>query len=322
MISILICTFLTLIIINYFIFKHKLYPKTFLDLPDKFRKKHKEPIPNLGIIFFIPFFILLNYSNSGFEFNTHFLLFCLIFIIIGIFDDIFSLKWNIRIFCESIFILSYLLLSQELLLNELNLNDIILNDILPQNFYLIIFFTSFCFIALVNALNFYDGINNQLSNYLIILFLFFFVETANYLFLTLIIILLTFSIFNFQNKVFLGSASIYLVAFLIFNFSTFYHNEHIIEADSIFIMLFYPGIDMIRLFFFRILRKKDPFKGDRNHIHHILESKFNPIKIVWINNIPIIISLIITQIPSVSNWYAMLFIIIYYIMILNLNKKL
>ena len=188
MISILICTFLTLIIINYFIFKHKLFPKIFLDLPDKLRKKHKEPIPNLGIIFFIPFFIFLNYSNSGFEFNTHFLLFCLIFIIMGIFDDIFSLKWNIRIFCELIFIFSYLLLSQELLLYKLNFNNINLQNLIYQNFYFIIFFTSFCFIALVNALNFYDGINNQLSSYLIILFLFFFLETTNYLFLTLIIL--------------------------------------------------------------------------------------------------------------------------------------
>ena len=318
---ILLSTFWVSVIFCHLIFKYRLYPKIFLDLPDKIRKKHKVPIPKLGVIFFIPFFILLNSLNSGFEFNTHFLIFCLIFIIMGIFDDILSVKWNIRIFCELIIIFSYLLLSQELLLYKLNFDNINLKNFIYQNFYFIIFFTSFCFIALVNALNFYDGINNQLSNYLIVLFLFFFIETANYLFLILIVVLLVFSIFNFKNKVFFGSASIYLVAFLIFNFSIFYHNVNIIDADEIFIMLFYPGLDMVRLFFFRILRKKSPFKGDRNHIHHILETKYNQIKIVWINNIPIIISLIITQINFVNNLYGIIFIILYYIMIIGLEKK-
>ena len=31
-----------------------------------------------------------------------------------------------------------------------------------------------------------------------------------------------------------------------------------------------PGIDMLRLFIERILRRKNPFKGDTNHYHHIL----------------------------------------------------
>ena len=321
MILILLSTFLISIIFYYLIFKYKLYPKIFLDLPDKIRKKHTSPVPKLGVIFLIPFFVLFDYSNLNFEHTFHLYIFCLIFIIIGIIDDIFSNKWSMRLFYETVFILSYLLLNKDLLLTELNFNELHLKNLIYENFYLSLFFTTFCFIAIVNALNFYDGINNQLSNYLIILFLFFFIETSNYLFLILIIALLIFSIFNFQNKVFFGSASIYLIAFLIFNFSIFYHNKNIIEADEIFIMLFYPGLDMVRLFFFRILRKKSPFKGDRNHIHHILETKYNQIKIVWINNIPIIISLIITQINFVNNLYGIIFIILYYIMILGLEKK-
>ena len=31
-----------------------------------------------------------------------------------------------------------------------------------------------------------------------------------------------------------------------------------------------PGIDMLRLFIFRIKNKKNPFSGDNNHIHHLL----------------------------------------------------
>ena len=31
-----------------------------------------------------------------------------------------------------------------------------------------------------------------------------------------------------------------------------------------------PGLDMFRLFLFRIMKGQNPFKADNNHIHHIL----------------------------------------------------
>ena len=317
----IIVIFLISILIYHIIFKYEFFPKIFLDFPDQIRKKHILPVPKLGIIFLIPFFILFDFSNSSFEYNVHFLVFCLIFILIGILDDILTIKWTVRIFFEVSSILAYLLLNQELLLNELHIDNLNLKYLIYDNFYFLLFFTCFCFVSLVNALNFYDGINNQLSNYLIILFVFFFLETTNYLFLVLIISIIIFSLFNFYNKVFFGSASIYLLSFLIFNFSTFYHNKNIIEADTIFLMLLYPGIDLIRLFFSRLSRKKSPFKGDRDHIHHILESKFNQKQIVWVNNIPIFVALIISQTSHIGNLYSIIFTIFYYIMLLNLYKK-
>ena len=86
-------------------------------------------------------------------------------------------------------------------------------------------------------------------------------------------------------------------------------------------MLLYPGIDLIRLFFFRLIRKKNPFKGDRKHIHHILQAKFNQKQIVWINNFPVIVSLLITQTSFIENLYAIIFIVLYYIILLSLYKK-
>ena len=35
-----------------------------------------------------------------------------------------------------------------------------------------------------------------------------------------------------------------------------------------------PGIDMLRLFMTRIYNRKNPFKGDLNHLHHLLKNKF------------------------------------------------
>ena len=86
-------------------------------------------------------------------------------------------------------------------------------------------------------------------------------------------------------------------------------------------MLLYPGLDMTRLFFFRMFKKSSPFKGDRNHIHHILSLKYNQRMVIFINNIPVIFCLIFTQIPFISNLYGLVFVILYYILILNINKK-
>ena len=57
-----------------------------------------------------------------------------------------------------------------------------------------------------------------------------------------------------------------------------------------------PGIDLIRLFLVRISKNQNPFKPDRNHLHHIISKKFD-----LINTNLIIQSLII--IPSLSGYY-------------------
>ena len=43
---------------------------------------------------------------------------------------------------------------------------------------------------------------------------------------------------------------------------------------------FVPIIDVIRLFFLRVFKKKNPFIGDKNHIHHYLTSKFGKSKAI------------------------------------------
>ena len=48
-----------------------------------------------------------------------------------------------------------------------------------------------------------------------------------------------------------------------------------IFVEEIFLLFFVSGLDMFRLFLERILKKKDPFSADKNHLHHILIKKFN-----------------------------------------------
>ena len=48
--------------------------------------------------------------------------------------------------------------------------------------------------------------------------------------------------------------------------------------EEIFILMAIPGIDMLRLFVFRILKNQSPFKGDRHHLHHYIFAKKNIIQ--------------------------------------------
>ena len=65
--------------------------------------------------------------------------------------------------------------------------------------------------------------------------------------------------------------SSFVVAYVVIKF---YNKGILIDADTIFILMMVPGIDMFRLFLSRLYNKKNPFYPDKNHIHHLLLNKF------------------------------------------------
>ena len=84
-----------------------------------------------------------------------------------------------------------------------------------------------------------------------------------------------------------------------------------------------PSIDMLRLFILRIINKKNPFKGDLNHLHHIV-NKYTKNK-----NLTVVITFILSMIPVMLLFlniqtYNILIIclIIYFTLILYLRKKI
>ena len=159
-------------------------------------------------------------------------------------------------------------------------------------------FTLFCFLILTNSLNFYDGINGQSCIFILIFSYLFIKSNMNefYLFNLLFIFVLLFM--NLRNKIFLGDGGIFLIA-SIASISLIYeynYTDNIRFADEIFFLLLLPGFDLIRLTFTRIIKGKNAFMGDRNHIHHLLN-----------NNLPLIstniILAILATIPLISFSY-------------------
>jgi len=130
-----------------------------------------------------------------------------------------------------------------------------------------------------------------------------------------------------KGKFFLGdngtlilSTLIGFTMILIYNLNLKYE-EIQISAENIFILFFIPGVDMFRLFILRILNKRDPFSADRNHLHHLLISKFSLNKTLIIYFAFMILVLIIDHFKIIASFYLILSaLLIYFFLIFALRK--
>jgi UDP-GlcNAc:undecaprenyl-phosphate GlcNAc-1-phosphate transferase len=267
----------------------------------------------LLIIFIYSFFIELN--NIGF---VNIFIISSILFLIGILDDIFDIKHYLRL------ALTFIVLT--LMLNFTNSEYIVKAlyfETLQNTFYLShlsVPITALFIVILLNALNMADGANGITISFSIIIFLFYFNSNnnLNLIILPLIIVLILNLIFNLNNKLDLGDSGIYLISFIIsiYIISNYNNQESGISCEKIFLSLMIPGIDMIRLFFQRILKGANPLKGDQNHFHHFLMRKFNANTIFIIYSIVVgwpllLIGTIPTYVLIILNLYLYSFLIYY-----------
>jgi UDP-GlcNAc:undecaprenyl-phosphate GlcNAc-1-phosphate transferase len=259
-----------------------------IDKPDKIRKFHKKKAYLFGgtlILLNIMFFFLyhLIYYNFQFQNPLHFysifnpvtfLFFLLSFYFLGLYDDKYEIKPSIKLLFFFTFFYLLLKLHFNLIVNDLNLESI---GVYFQLNSMAIIFTVFCLVILTNSLNMLDGQNCQLSLFCITILFFLTLESQNiHFYLFLILILIFFSILNFKGKIFLGDSGSILISFIIGYIVLMEHKFNInFYSDEVFLLLFYPIIDFARVFFVRLINGKSPFFPDRNHIHHLINSKLN-----------------------------------------------
>ena len=307
LILILFIIFNLILIINFS--KIKLF-HFIIDKPDKIRKFHPTPTPLAGgqIIFLniLLYWIFLNLSESllkneilfhDLKSLNYFMTICSAIFFLGFLDDKYNLKANLKFLILSIIISTLLLVDFNLIINDIRFSFINKNFILSKVDFL---FTIFCFLVFINAFNMFDGINLQSSIYSLFIFfciLFFFSNSI--LIKILIITLICFSYLNFRNKSFLGDSGTLLLAFIISYFFIILYNFNYIEfADEVVLYMLIPGLDLARLFIFRILKKKNPLSSDRHHLHHLLLSKYSLSKTL------ILISFLISF-PIVLNYFTL-----------------
>jgi UDP-GlcNAc:undecaprenyl-phosphate GlcNAc-1-phosphate transferase len=187
-----------------------------------------------------------------------------------------------------------------------------------------IFSSIICVLIFTYALNMFDGINLQSITYCtFIFFIFYLLSIFEVFYLIIIICLLFLFILNLKNMIFLGDSGIYtLGGFISFVVISDYNKQSIkFFADDIFILMMVPGLDFIRIFIERISKGKNPFLGDKNHLHHLLLSKFGFLK-SYLLIVLLYIFIFLLKLINMSNAYIIMFYVIFYnILYLYLKKN-
>ena len=213
------------------------------------------------------------------EYETNYFSFFLIisFFIIALLDDIKDINPNYRLIITLLACLISIALDPNLKMKSIYFyfnNSIYLIN----NIYLNYALSTLCILLLVNSFNFIDGINGLATSVGFSIFIYLIIKNPIILnfYYMFVITLFIFFLLNIKYRIFLGDSGNYLIStcIAIILLKENSQNPLFYYAEEIFLLLLIPGIDMLRLFIVRIYNKKNPFKGDLNHLHHKLFKRF------------------------------------------------
>ena len=254
-------------------------------------------------LFLISIFFYLN-NNEIYDFSL--LIPISIMLVVGLYDDIYKLDFKLKFIFQ--IIVAKIIIDNGLIIDNLHgiLGVFELSRIFGQ------LFTIFIIVAIINSINFIDGIDGLAISVITLFLLSFELFSSNLsdmFFLTLIILgsVIPLYFFNFRktNKVFLGDSgslflgavvSIYVLKILSQDYSIkpYYDINKVLFVISI---LSYPILDIIRIFFLRLYKKKSPFLPDNQHLHHIILKKTK--KHYLTTSVVVISSLILTILTQI-----------------------
>lgn len=266
--------------ISLFIFAKFSYKFKFYDIPNK-RSMHSKPtsyIGGLAISFIyvcsLPLFNVVD-NNINLILSTSFLM-----AIIGFVDDRYKLNTGGKLSLQVIPIF-YLIVIENFSLNHIGDYNYFK---LELNVFAIPF-TLLCMLLLINAFNYFDGIDGLLtsSSISVLLILYFLSPSEEIrLFLMLIIVPLgIFLLFNFSianlPKLFLGDSGSLLLGFIIGFTLIYFANQSlthpILLAWSISIFVY----EFLSINILRLKNNKGIFVAGQDHLHHVLFRKFKSV---------------------------------------------
>jgi UDP-GlcNAc:undecaprenyl-phosphate/decaprenyl-phosphate GlcNAc-1-phosphate transferase len=260
------------------------YKLNLLDHPDK-RKIHTKATAYTGgfaisvILLFSIFLFAVSDKNLNIILSIAFLI-----SIIGLIDDKYNLDVSSKLSLQIIPIF-YLVVFENLALQQIG--DYNYFKVELGSF--VIPFTLMCVLLLINAFNYFDGIDGTLgfTSISVLIILYFLIPNQNFqLFLILILIpLAMFLCFNFSlfklPKLFLGDSGSLLIGFVIAFVLIYLANQNlthpILLAWSVVIFVY----EFLSIHLIRLKNKKDPLKAGQDHLHHLL---LNNTKSIFLTN--------------------------------------
>jgi len=246
--------------------------------------------------------------------------------ITGVYDDFYNANFKLKFFIQ--LIVAKLFIDQGFIIN--NLHGFLEIYEIPNFISQLI--TALVYLAIVNSINFTDGIDGLAST----LILFYLITFENlmgfdsplfYINFITVFSIIPFQFFNYKkkNKVFLGDAGSLFLGALVFLNMILYLKEgsHQNSINPVLIsltILIYPLLDLTRVFFLRIINGKSPFIADKNHLHHrlstIFRSHFQISIIITLLNFVFFICIVFLEL----NFKSIYSIIIYLILTFSILK--
>ena len=306
---ILICSIFILLNVFLFFFKNRISSiVSIVDKPDNKKKTHKYDAHVIGgTIIFLNLLLLFvififtqqetvfdpKYFNSTKSIISFFFISFGIYML-GIYDDKFDLSPNVKLFATSFIFLIAIKIDPTLQIQKINFS------FTDKVFYIDEFsslFTLFCFLIFLNAFNMFDGIDLQICTYAIFLFLIFVLNNfLIYISIIFIISLINYYALNIKGKNFLGDGGNYMLSYIIaYMFIKSYNLDNLFSSDEIFLIMFIPGVDLLRCTITRLFRGKHPFKGDREHLHFLSMEKIGYLKTYIVIQLLIIVPYLFSQ---------------------------
>lgn len=309
MIENLYIKFLSLSLITYFFYKVlNLISKKFdflREAPSKeIRKIHSKKMIKIGGICITSIYFIYFFYQIPFQINM-ILLYAIPFLIVGLISDT-NLKFNyiFRLGIFFIVLLIYFIQSKNTIIISPE-NFLFFEKLFFENEFLIFLFPILCTIFFINAANIIDGLHGLKLGSIILILILFSIKITNkesilYEFhLLFIFILFTLFLLNFfTGEIRSGDTGSYFCGFIVATLAISLNRENYISSFHILVIIFYPTIEMVFSFTRRLFSKKNPFKPDQEHLHHLvykyLEVKLKSKKFLknYVNQVSSIIILI------------------------------
>ena len=292
-VSLFVVAFMIATLLHFGVQKLFIYYKRFDDF--NHRSSHKTLATRTGGIgiFLTVLIISLYYYSQGIVLFDYSLFIPIgIMFVIGVYDDLYNADFKLKFLLQ--IIVAKIIIDQGYVIN----NYYGLFGLYEVPWIIAQASTVFVFLVVVNAINFIDGIDGlAITEVIKIVAVFEFFNTGLTalapLGLVIISSILPLYYFNFKKKrkVFLGDGGSMLLGTLTMVYvlyglgNSYSFKQELIMNKTLFavLVLLYPLIDLLRVFFLRIKEGKSPFAADNRHIHHLLlKLKLNPILICFL----------------------------------------
>ena len=226
-------------------------------------------------------FFLITLIITTFQQNIYLTVSLILMFVLGMLSDINLLSSPKKRIFFQIFIIIFLINFTSTYVEQ---TRIIFLDYLIQNFIFSFFFTTFCFLILINGCNFIDGANNLLIGYFLIISLCIFYTLnvneniyTNQLHINIIILsLVILLIFNFFSKIIMGDSGAYILG-LFFGFVLINFSNSNLDISPIYILnlLWYPAFENLFSIIRKLKMKISVSQADNFHLHHIIYKYIN-----------------------------------------------